>query len=284
MSQIITINNVELPVVEYRGQRVVTLAMIDQAHERPKDTARRNFNENRRHFTEGEDFFQTTPSELREHIVRGTSEIPANKLVPLQGRGVTLLTESGYLMLVKSLQDDLAWQVQRQLVNNYFRRDTAAPIKRPSAPTSVLPGPAREFRAAHGIAKLIGLKGNQATLAANKATLRITGLNMLQALDAEKLIADDTEPHMTVTEIGSRFGRRAAFINDLLIAEGYQTRTSSKIRGKVRHRYTPTDKGKRYAVLVDMDKAHVAGKPIQNLEWKASIMPHLALALGGEAS
>ena len=32
-----------------------------------------------------------------------------------------LITESGYLMLVKSLTDDLAWTVQRELVNNYFR-------------------------------------------------------------------------------------------------------------------------------------------------------------------
>lgn len=153
----------------------------------------------------------------------------------------------------------------------------------PSKPApGLLPGPAREFRAAHGIAKLIGLKGNQAALAANKATLRITGLNMLQTLDAEKLIADDTDPHMTVTEIGSRFGMTAAAVNELLIEEGYQTRHSAKVKGRVRHRYTPTDKGKRYAVLVDMDKAHVAGKPIQNLEWKASIMPHLALAMKKE--
>lgn len=155
----------------------------------------------------------------------------------------------------------------------------------PSKPTpGLLPGPAREFRAAHGIAKLIGLKGNQATLAANKATLRITGLNMLRTLDAEKPIADDTDPHMTVTEIGSRFGMTAATINELLIAEGYQTRHSAKVRGRVRHRYTPTDKGKRYAVLVDMDKAQVAGKPVQNLEWKASILPHLALAMKKEVA
>ena len=36
-------------------------------------------------------------------------------------RGLTLITESGYLMLVKSFTDDLAWDVQRQLVNLYFR-------------------------------------------------------------------------------------------------------------------------------------------------------------------
>ncbi len=31
------------------------------------------------------------------------------------------MTESGYLMLVKSFTDDLAWEVQRQLVSSYFR-------------------------------------------------------------------------------------------------------------------------------------------------------------------
>lgn len=35
--------------------------------------------------------------------------------------GLILMTEAGYLMLVKSFTDDLAWSVQRQLVNGYFR-------------------------------------------------------------------------------------------------------------------------------------------------------------------
>lgn len=126
------VHGTELPVIEYRGQRVVTLAMVDAVHQRPKDTARRNFNENRNRFVEGEDFFQTTPSELREHFVRTASDTPANKLVPIQGRGVTLLTESGYLMLVKSLTDDLAWAVQRDLVKAYFRVRAAEPV--PAAP------------------------------------------------------------------------------------------------------------------------------------------------------
>lgn len=34
---------------------------------------------------------------------------------------ITLLSESGYLMLVKSFSDDLSWQVQRQIVKAYFR-------------------------------------------------------------------------------------------------------------------------------------------------------------------
>lgn len=35
--------------------------------------------------------------------------------------GLVLMTEQGYLMLVKSFTDDLAWEVQRQLVNTYFK-------------------------------------------------------------------------------------------------------------------------------------------------------------------
>lgn len=31
---LVTIHNTQLPIVEYLGQRVVTLAMIDQVHER----------------------------------------------------------------------------------------------------------------------------------------------------------------------------------------------------------------------------------------------------------
>ncbi|MBT0730756.1 ORF6N domain-containing protein, partial [Rosenbergiella nectarea subsp. apis] len=31
----ITLSNQDLPLVEYKGQRVVTFAMVDQAHQRP---------------------------------------------------------------------------------------------------------------------------------------------------------------------------------------------------------------------------------------------------------
>ena len=45
---------------------------------------------------------------------------------------VTLLTESGYLMLVKSFTDDLAWEVQRELVKTYFNK------KKPMSPVEMM--------------------------------------------------------------------------------------------------------------------------------------------------
>lgn len=118
MKEVFTVENValiqgtELQIKEYQGNRVVTFKDVDRVHQRPDGTARRRFNDNRRRFLEGTDFFKITPSEFRTAI--GDMDLR-------QQNNVTLLTESGYLMLVKSFTDDLAWKVQRDLVNTYFK-------------------------------------------------------------------------------------------------------------------------------------------------------------------
>lgn len=110
----ITINDHVIPVKEYMEQRVVTFKDIDTVHNRPEGTARKRFNDNKKHFIEGVDFFKVCqPSEIRTlGITRPQGGTPDE---------VTLITETGYLMLVKSFTDDLAWAVQRELVNCYFR-------------------------------------------------------------------------------------------------------------------------------------------------------------------
>lgn len=47
------INNVNLKIKEYKGQRVVTFKDIDSVHNRPEGTARKRFNDNRKYFVEG---------------------------------------------------------------------------------------------------------------------------------------------------------------------------------------------------------------------------------------
>ncbi|WP_313020642.1 ORF6N domain-containing protein [Atlantibacter hermannii] len=109
----VTINNKQLPAVEYRGQRVVTFAMIDEVHNRPQDTARAAFNRNREHFIAGVDYEELGSDVLRTDLPQGTF----SKFAP---SGIVLF-ESGYLMLTKPFNDPLSWQVQRELVNSYFR-------------------------------------------------------------------------------------------------------------------------------------------------------------------
>lgn len=119
MNEIIKINNHDVTVKEYKGQRVVTFKDIDMVHERPDGTAKRNFNDNKKHFIEGEDFFAIPYSEFCTEFVPNPPK-GGNPNVP-----VNLMAEQGYLMLVKSLTDDLAWKVQRELVNGYFRAKKA---------------------------------------------------------------------------------------------------------------------------------------------------------------
>lgn len=116
MSELIKINNKDLQVKQFKNQRVITFKDIDTVHGRATGTAKRNFNENRNHFVENEDYYFVKPKDVGTYEIR-TSEI--------NNSGTYLLTETGYLMLVKSLTDDLAWKVQRELVNNYFKVDNS---------------------------------------------------------------------------------------------------------------------------------------------------------------
>lgn len=114
MNSLIKINNQELQIKEFKNQRVITFKDIDTLHERVDGTAGRNFRENRKHLITKEDYFSIKGEELKE-FKQATNFVGSN------AKEIILLTESGYLMLVKSLSDDLAWTVQRELVNNYFR-------------------------------------------------------------------------------------------------------------------------------------------------------------------
>lgn len=109
MNDVITIENTEMQIREYNGERVVTFKDIDTVHQRADGTASRNFRKNKKHFIEGVDYIRRNSSEAkREYDI-------------IAPNGLTLVTESGYLLLVKSFTDDLSWKVQRQLVNAYFK-------------------------------------------------------------------------------------------------------------------------------------------------------------------
>lgn len=118
MAKLVSVNHFIINPKEYNGRRVVTFKDIDLVHGRADGTARYRFRDNKKHFIEGEDYFVVTPQTL-ENAKMG--EIRPSGIESVNVRGTTFLTETGYLMLVKSFTDDLAWSVQRELVNNYFR-------------------------------------------------------------------------------------------------------------------------------------------------------------------
>lgn len=120
MNEIVNVNGKAVERIIYKDIPVVTLGMVDDLHERATGTARRNFNENKLRFVEREDYFVVPKDEWQATSVRNSSA----------GRGyagdMIFLTETGYLMLCKSLTDDLSWAVQRQLVKCYFQARSLA--------------------------------------------------------------------------------------------------------------------------------------------------------------
>lgn len=114
MNDVITIENTEMQIRECKGQRVVTFKDIDMVRGNKAGTAKRNFTRNKKHFIENEDFIVATRDiSKRDNLSLLNIDVPT--------RGITLLTESGYLLIAKSFTDDLSWKVQRQLVNAYFK-------------------------------------------------------------------------------------------------------------------------------------------------------------------
>ena len=109
----VAIAHVNERFIEYKGQRVVTYAMIDHLHGRPDGTARRTLNTNRKYFEPGKDFIALESA----HDIRSLGLARANRSTPAR---VILVTESGYRLIAKSLQDATARKNQCELTIGYF--------------------------------------------------------------------------------------------------------------------------------------------------------------------
>ena len=81
------------------------------------------FQKHKQHFILGTDYFEMTRKEFGERYS------PNEKVAGNPNLKTYLFTESGYLMIVKVFTDELAWNVQRQLVNAYFRVKEEQPLE-----------------------------------------------------------------------------------------------------------------------------------------------------------
>jgi len=61
--EIVSVAGQEIPVMYYRGRRVITLAQIDQLHERPPGTAKRTFYLRRNKFVKDREYFRVPADE-----------------------------------------------------------------------------------------------------------------------------------------------------------------------------------------------------------------------------
>ena len=237
--QTVTVNDTNVSIKEYNGKRVVTFKDIDACHGRPEGTARKRFNDNKQHFIESEDFFTINqPSEIRTlGITRPQGGVPDK---------VRVVTESGYLMLVKSFTDDLAWQVQRQLVNTYFRKTEESntkllelQIKQERARAMYLNAVARFVKATGKQYEGIGLSPIAVDTMRVKAAEKATGADLGNYLPP-------TEKTYSATDIAKEIGCSANKIGKTANAYGLKT--------------------KEYGVFV-MDKSRHSSKEMPNFRY-----------------
>ncbi|GBC63462.1 hypothetical protein DENIS_4456 [Desulfonema ishimotonii] len=181
--QAIEISGTEIPVIEYRNERVITFKNIDRVHQRPEGTASRNFKANRTRFVQKKHFYLIDNAKKDEFRLFG---------IDIPPRGLTLITERGYLLLVKSFTDDLAWEIQERLIDGYFRAK-AYEQTRPefSESSSGLSGElfdrsADRFEKALKTVTLMGISGRrEALLTANRITRETTGVDLADIIRPE---------------------------------------------------------------------------------------------------
>ena len=96
---------------------VVTTRMLADFYETEPQNIRRNFNNNKKWFVEGESYFQLVGENLKNWR-ESVKDLPA--FSSGRGHSLNLWTEEGSLFHAKMLNTREAWQIHKMLVLNYF--------------------------------------------------------------------------------------------------------------------------------------------------------------------
>ena len=66
MQEIVKVNDKELPVIEWKGQRVITTAQLADIYDTDVDNVNKNFQRNAGKFVDGEHYYLLKGQDLRE--------------------------------------------------------------------------------------------------------------------------------------------------------------------------------------------------------------------------
>lgn len=109
------INGVKIERKKYKGEYVLTPWDISKIHQREVREVNQNFKNLRNKMIKDEDYYIIHKSKLSE------SKILIQDYIPNNVKEIMMFTESGYLFLTKSFNDDFSWEIQRELIKNYFK-------------------------------------------------------------------------------------------------------------------------------------------------------------------
>lgn len=205
---LIKIENKEMTIKEWNGERVVTAYDIAELHERDVKRVNEQFKNNKDKLILGEDYFVLKRDEISKSLISTLEKLPPNL------NELILFTESGYLMLVKTFTDDLSWKIQKMLVKSYF---ALKKIVKEIAPVSDFQKKNQEIRDRYSRAKM-----SKELLEIAKNTENEMYKEILTAYAANTLADENILPlprleqkTYTATEIGNIIGVSAKKIGML---------------------------------------------------------------------
>ncbi|EIV6644473.1 TPA: ORF6N domain-containing protein [Klebsiella aerogenes] len=105
-----------LPVIEWKGLRVVTTETLASGYGTDDVNIRMNLSNNKGRFIEGVHYFTLTGSELKEFKNRVNEGYSVKK----RARSLTLWTEKGAARMSKIVDTDEAWSFFERLEDSYF--------------------------------------------------------------------------------------------------------------------------------------------------------------------
>ncbi|MDW7555373.1 MULTISPECIES: ORF6N domain-containing protein [Azospirillum] len=257
--------------IAYKGVPVMTTGRLAAAYETDEKVLQNNYSRNQVRFKEGVHLFKIVGKELRDLKTDPLWEGQFDKRAP----ALILWTERGARRHAKILDNDIAWSVFEELEDTYFAvKEERAISAKPAPRIAVAP----VFKDFFSIGRLIGMDRNQAALGASRATRHLTGIDPLEMLGAQQLVAPQQEDDLSPTDIGVKLGGKSGIaVNNLLAQNGFQTGWRDS---KNRPHWEPTDKGKPFAVWKDTAKKHSDGTPVRQLRWSAGIIRALETEIG----
>jgi len=131
---------------------------------------------------------------------------------------------------------------------------------------------AQDFKANLQIAKLTGLTGNQAILAANCMMIKAYNVNLLEEAGVS-LPSENNTQYFTPTVLGKQVALSAQGVNKKLEEAGMHEKIDL---GKSKSGWKVTEKGMAYCQILDTGKRHSNGTPVQQTKWAASVLELVA--------
>ncbi len=265
----------DLPPIAHHGERVLTTELLAAVYGVEPDRIHGNYSENRDRFQEGIHFYRLTGEALKAF-----KNYPGNsEVVGARAPHLILWTERGAARHAKMLHTDEAWAIFGKLEESYFEPVVAVSATPAVASAVSYRGVVADFKAFASLGPLLGYDTNQAALAANRATRKFHGVDLLSDMGATHLIAPQQAAILTPTDIGKNFdGKSGMAINSLLKLHGFQI---GKEDGKGRPYWLPTETGEPFAVWQDTGKRHGDGTPVRQLKWAGTIVDALRAAIDG---